>query len=526
VSVAAWRSWLPGAGRSEGGGPGRTIGAWWYLPIVAVGVATALRGVAVGALVVAALVGAGVVGLGLGVRRVWCAVSFGVVAGLMVLNYGFNNIGVPTPAGPVPVAEVALILLLLLVPRAVWEQVWGTWLGLLLALLVALAAIRSAFDFGSWGSIAVRDALYAFDALFLLVGLGVGRLFELRKVLRWLTAVVVVTLAYYSLYPLRETLVADGPQVGIQRPTPLLGSFSSGAVIAAAPFLFLVARRRVHLAAVLGSVAALAILGVIQERGVYLGLLFAMLVVWEATRTARTRSRIPPRVALIPLIGVLGLCLLALLPPLPGRVGPVRPSFVIAQLGTVVGGEGPSASVATAEVRRQWWSDIWSDTVSSPTRLLVGVGYGKDLISFKEGGEVPVRKPHNDYLEVFARTGIPGFLVWFGLLTNVLFGLRARVRTAVRTGDADRARLVAWALALAVCSMVVSFFQPLMSFAYGSAVLFFVVGLGLSQPERLPSASAAAEADGLPVTSPDRPTRLTGRPSRSRAGTRPPPRSG
>jgi O-antigen ligase len=499
VSVATRPSWLPGAGRSEEGGPGRTIGTWWYVPIVAVGVATVLGGVAAGALVVAALIGAGVAGLGLGVRRVWCAVSFGVVGGLMVLNYGFNNIGVPTPAGRVPVAEVALALLLPLVPRAVWEQVWGTWLGLLLALVVALAAIRAAFDFGTWGSTAVRDALYAFDVLFILVGLGVGRLFELRKVLRWLTALMVVTLAYYSLYPLRETLVAAGPQVGIQRPTPLLGSFSSGVVIATAPFLLLVNRRRVHLAAVLGSAAALAILGVIQERAVYLGLLLAIAVVWEATRTAGTRSRIPPRVALIPLIGVLGLCLLALLPPLPGRVGPIRPSFVIAQLGTVVGREGPSASVATAEVRQRWWSEIWSDTVSSPTRLLLGVGYGKDLISFKLDGKVPVRKPHNDYLEVFARAGIPGFLVWFGLLTNVLLRLRARVRTAVQTGDADRARLAAWALALAVCSMVLSFFEPLMSFAYGSAVLFFVVGLGLSRPERLPSAPAAAEVDRLPV---------------------------
>jgi len=109
--------------------------------------------------------------------------------------------------------------------------------------------------------------------------------------------------------------------------------------------------------------------------------------------------------------------------------------------------------------------------LAAPLGPLVGVGLGVDLFQgFSVSEGVMVRKPHNDFLEIWARTGIFGLLAWLGILVTLgLAALRGFRREARH----------AWVVALQVVLGITALSQPAFGFAYISVVYVGLTGLWL-----------------------------------------------
>jgi hypothetical protein len=179
-----------------------------------------------------------------------------------------------------------------------------------------------------------------------------------------------------------------------------------------------------------------------------------------------------------------------------GRHGPLTTDFYTEHIRTLFGQQGPSAGTVTA--REEWISRTIDRVSESPVYVFFGVGLGPDLaFGFQEPtpeGRVLVRKPHDDFLEVFARTGLVGFVLFLWLL---LTPLRAIVRGA-RGDQGPTGRFCAWILAALVIFLGIAATQPLLAFPHGAVPTFFLLGMGAAAAESIASSQRSAR---VPVAS-------------------------
>jgi len=405
----------------------------------------------------------------------WWDMLVFVVAGAYVLDYGFSNIGVP---GSVPVPLVDLIAVALLLragtrPDFRWP---GSLPFVLAAVFIGLTAVRLAVDQPTHGILAIRDATLGLELAFLFVGYWAISEFGLPRFVRVLSVVFFVALAYYALFPFAETIYDASPVVGLQKPVPLFGTFVGGAVVAAAFFFFAIVRpfgmRSYALAA-----AALPLLALLQTRGLYIAVPVAIGIVWVLGR-AQTGARVRRGLATTVGVGALALVVFFPLAPDEGRLGEVSPSFIVSHLATLSGREGPSAG--TVEVRKEWFSKVTQRVDESPTGWALGIGLGPDLaFGFEDEGGAAVRKPHNDYLEIYARYGLLGF----GLFVGMLGAAFVRIVQGARRLDGLAARFLWFAVAHTVVLCLLAATQPFLAFPYGTVPLFVVLGAALAVAE-------------------------------------------
>ena len=158
-----------------------------------------------------------------------------------------------------------------------------------------------------------------------------------------------------------------------------------------------------------------------------------------------------------------------------GRLGPATPDFAAQQLQTLRGQSGPNSS--TFDQRRQWFHDVLQIVGVESHGWLTGVGLGPDLAGgFRSASGAEVRKPHNDYLEIFARLGLPALLVFAAFLFSALIQVAKSARLATGT----EARFLSWVLGTATVYLLIAATQPLLAFPYGTIPLFMTLGAGLS----------------------------------------------
>ncbi len=413
-----------------------------------------------------------------------------LIAGSVVLDFGFANVGLRLGGLPLPLTEILLLPLVgiaLVRVRSLHDLGWP---GVFLIGFLALATLRLVVDVPRWGTFAVRDYTTPLETLAMIVGFWAVKEYGLRVWIRIWRFVLLLLLMYASFYPLREQLASMGPVVGLQRPVPLLGQFNgTGFAISAAFFFFHLFLRR-SWPYLLGA-WCLLLLAILQQRALYLAIPMAALVILAAS------PRIGGTVA-VRLAAGLGLAILVLFLIAPvvgsGRVGAITPAFYASHISTIFGAEGPATG--ERDVRIQWATELWDRLRDQPESLLVGIGMGPDLI---EGFRAPegklVRKPHNDYLEIFARFGIVGAGLWLGLLASSV----GRIWSAARRGEMqdEERRFLLWVLALATVYLFVSAVQPLLAFPYGTIPLFTALGMGLAVATR-PVATPAPESRRRP----------------------------
>jgi O-antigen ligase len=412
----------------------------------------------------------------------WWDLLLLALGGSLVLGYSFANIGF---AGAIPVPLADLILAVLVVRAvAVRRAIRDSFTPFALAAgFLALATVRLALDVGEWGREAVRDFTLPLETLFMLVGFWAYARYGMARWTRGLAWIFVVLLLYLMLYPWREQVAAASPLVGLQRPVPLVGSYASAGTAAAAALFFFALVRPFGRWSYVVAAAFLPFLALVQSRGLYLavpatGVLLGLLATY---RTAgRVRSALTATVAI-------GALLLALFLPFSptGRLAPVSPAFAGAQLKTVLGAEGPGSG--SIDKRLDWWRDVIQEVDRKPLGWVVGLGLGPDLAGgFKLDNDTLVRKPHNDYLELGARLGVLGLLLFVGAVLTAL----ARIVSAARRAPDREARMLWFIVATAVVHLLVAATQPLLAFPWGTIPLFALLGAGLAIAELRDRAAA------------------------------------
>ncbi len=414
------------------------------------------------------------IGLGVWVsvrgRLAWWDMLVLVVGGLYVLDHGFANIGIQGPVA-MPLADlVAVALVIRIATRADFE--WpGSLPFVLAAVFVALTAVRVIADYPNFGVLAIRDATLGLELSFLLIGYWAIHEYGLTRIVRMLGVVFVIGLFYSALYPFRETLESVSPVVGLQRPVPLLGTYAGNMVFVGAFFFFVFVRPFGARSYILAA-AALPLLVLVQSRGLYLAVPAAIGMV---ATLARARAGAQIRRGLAATLAVGALALVVFIPLAPeGRLGDVSTSFVVAQLATLTGEEGPGTPV---ETRQQWFEKVMARVDETPGAWAIGVGLGPDLaFGFTNEDAVLVRKPHNDYLEVYARYGLLGFLIFMAMLGTAF----TRIVRGARSASGLAAPFLWFAVAQTFVIAFISATQPLLAFPYGTVPLFFVLGAALA----------------------------------------------
>jgi O-antigen ligase len=286
-----------------------------------------------------------------------------------------------------------------------------------------------------------------------------------------------------SLYPFRDSISAASPLVGLQRPVPLFGTFTGAGIVATAAFFFFALVRPFGARSYALAAAALPLLAMLQSRGLYIAVPTAIVLVWTLGRR-RTGAQVRRGLAATVAVGIVALAVFFPFAP-KGRLGNVSPSFIVAQIQTLSGREGPSSGTIT--VRKEWFGKVMQRVGETPLGWAFGVGLGPDLASGVKARQVAtqedavlVRKPHDDYLEMFARYGLLGLAIFVYMLGTAL----VRVIRGARVADGLEGAFLWFAVAQTVVLALIAASQPLLAFPYGTIPLFAILGAGLAVVER------------------------------------------
>ena len=317
-------------------------------------------------------------------------------------------------------------------------------------------------DVPKFGILAGRDALFAFELWIIPPSIVVGYLLGRKRLNKYLFWLFVMATCWFLLYPFRTQLINISPIVGVQRPTPLFSFTTAGFLSVPAFFWFLWYRR--SLSGLIGAGASLLILFFVQSRGAYIAFFISIITIMSLHPIKVSRW-----IRIIITGGLVALILMLISLP-PGRLGePVGFRTMIVQIQTLLGKEGPGAG--TFYHRMQTWPMVISQVLEKPLGAIIGIGLGQDLFEgFTIRGGVLVRKPHNDFLEIWARTGILGFVLWLGILIS----LGITTFKGARQNPYD-----SWVLALQIVLGITSFGQPAFGFAYITVVWASLSGVWL-----------------------------------------------
>ena len=384
--------------------------------------------------------------------------------GLAVWSYGFNNVPL---FRPLPLVDALVGFAVIFSSRCWWSLRRNHIVLRLLFLLSWLAIVvvfRLIIDIPAFGILAPRDALFAFELWGIFPAIALGTLLDERKIEQYLSYLFLVVIIWFLLYPWRELINAVSPVVGIQRQVSLFAhNTSAGALIVVPSFFWFIQKKGNK--GILGAVVALLILLFIQSRGAYLAFILSLLVLLFI-RPGMFKNWWKLGVASIIVMLILSL----VGGNLTGRIGiPVGIDAVAEQLQTLLGKEGPGAG--SFHHRLTAWPMVIRQVVDEPLGPIIGIGLGTDLFQgFKIAHGILVRKPHNDFLEIWARLGVIGLLPWisaiFLLFREALKGVRENSRHA-------------WLLVLQITLLITSLGQPAMGFAYITIVWTTLTGLWL-----------------------------------------------
>ncbi len=404
--------------------------------------------------------------------RLWWILTLLALAGPLVFGLGYANFGIRVAGLPLPIADILLaVLLARVLAPVITRRAPLPDLPMLCALaLAAIGLVRLAIDHGTYGTFAARDAVLPLELTFLLVGAwSMGR-FGLERWSQALTWIFLAALAYFLVLEF-SNLERTGPLVGFTQDRRLLDpSWAEETASGAGLFFFLwmrpFGRWSYAISAVFFANAFLS-----EKRGIYVGLTLAVVVTviiaWRGLDRAARRN-------LLVAGGACAVALVLLLTFAPtGRHGPLTPSLVVDQLRTLVGLEGEGGG--TISDRAEWAQGVIEQMNERPSSYLVGLGLGPDLLQgFVDLNDLPVRKPHNDYLEVMARLGIPALL----LMVGALFVPLVIVGRGARRRDGPERDYLLFVVGASIVILFIAATQPLLWYPFGTVPLGFYLGSG------------------------------------------------
>ena len=164
----------------------------------------------------------------------------------------------------------------------------------------------------------------------------------------------------------------------------------------------------------------------------------------------------------------------------------VTPRQVVENLLSITGRQSEARGnlSSTREWRLDWWTSIVNYTLFGPY-FWSGRGFGVNLadedgFQVAHEGDAPLRSPHNVYMTVLARMGVPGTALWLlfqiCFVLSLVYGfLRARLAGAVWW-----ARIQLWLLAYWCAFLVNASFDVFIEGPQGGIWFWCITGLGIA----------------------------------------------
>ncbi len=174
----------------------------------------------------------------------------------------------------------------------------------------------------------------------------------------------------------------------------------------------------------------------------------------------------------------------------------ISPRQVAENLGSIIFQDNQASYLSgSVEWRKQWWSAIVDYTVFGKHRWL-GKGYGVNLAvddGFRNADD-SLRSPHNGHLNILARSGVPGLLLWLILLGTIGMSLvRAHFRSR-RAGNQMLADINLWVLAYWVAFVTNATFDVYLEGPQGGIWFWCLVGFSIALT-RMQRVGRTSEAD-------------------------------
>jgi O-antigen ligase/polysaccharide polymerase Wzy-like membrane protein len=439
-------------------------------------------------------------------QRVFFRALIVLLIGYAFLGRGLAHVGVP----PLYVGEVVLGLGVLATLVTVRTFPGGA-VRLSIVAFMAWGALQTIPYLGRDGINAVRDAVtwgYALFALIVSVSITARHFDRILAIYRaWipLYCLWVPALLIFSRLPLAESAGDDYAILGAKPGD--MGVFLAG--IAAFALLGLYSsppKPRVPEAVMWILWLPAAAMVAIYNRGGLLAILTAGAVIFFL--------RLPQR-WLAPIFFTLLIAVSVVWVDPKMDIGQGR-TLSVAQLVenfTSIVSEGDSSALeGTKEFRLRWWGDIINYTINGPY-FWTGKGFGVNLADddgFQVYADHSLRAPHNGHIEILARTGVPGLILW--ILMNAAIGI-GLLRAAARARSLGRTRWVAIDGWLFVCwagALVNASFDPYLQGPHGGIWFWSLVGLAIVAIE----ASRKPDEEPLPAPAPEtrsRPPHVAGR---------------
>jgi hypothetical protein len=163
----------------------------------------------------------------------------------------------------------------------------------------------------------------------------------------------------------------------------------------------------------------------------------------------------------------------------------------------------------TRSFRLRWWGEIVDYTVNGPY-FWAGKGYGVAL-AVSDGFNITsaeiLRSPHNAHIEMLARSGVPGLIVWVALQVTFGVSMVSAALKANREGRLFWVQVIGWLFVMWLAALANMTFDPYLQGPQGGIWFWSVMGLGmvamrgvqtgLPDPWPAPGGEAGpAEADG------------------------------
>lgn len=442
-----------------------------------------------------------------GSRAFLMAAAF-VLGGYAFLGKGFAYLGLP----PVYVGE--MLFALGAVAYALAPKRWSVF-HTAVALFIALACVHVAAGYAEHGFAALRDAAavgYAAFAVFIAAALrsrpdAWERLLGSFTTFAWLYPLVAGVLVWLSVSAL-ETL----PRMGEEgRPLLHLKPGDAGVLLCGCCVGLLALRTRVPMPQCVMVTATMLVLGLLNRASLLafcigIGLFVLMTVNLPAVRRGWIRL-IAAAAAVLLVLAVVNVWVTH---PRHGRTVEQRvsPVTLIAKLPLSFGRENANASSrlidryvhvqdpevahvarqlpgSTVSWRMNWWTSIIEQSLAAD-RWYAGHGLGFDLTEVEGAGDefAPgLRNPHNVFMTHLGRMGVPGVVMWLGVLAAWVGIVGRAVVSAWRAKRPRWQALLAAILSTWVAALVNASFDVYLEGPMGAVWFWCLSGVGVAAVE-------------------------------------------
>jgi len=146
-------------------------------------------------------------------------------------------------------------------------------------------------------------------------------------------------------------------------------------------------------------------------------------------------------------------------------------------------GQGDEQGEGTKEWRKEFWNSIIADTVFG-SYFWTGRGFGvnlADVYGFRDEHDAPaLRAPHSVLMTMLGRAGVPGVMLWLGIVVSWLGMMMHALWTARRHGQAEWAGLFIFVSCYTSSILINAAFDPALEGPMQGIWFWSLIGFGIA----------------------------------------------